>query len=64
MKLCKNCKHFDDPYCFRKTDIIDPVYGVKTLTASASLERKEGRCGPEGKFYEPNFFYRLKMFFN
>jgi hypothetical protein len=56
MKLCKDCKHFDRPYCTAKgPSRMDYVYGehrhYHAQTERESIAR--GDCGPDARFFEP-----------
>lgn len=58
MKLCKDCKYFDDrsllSYCKNPKNGIEPVYGEPNgMLASIARSKDIGHsCGPDGNWFD------------
>lgn len=60
MKLCKDCKHFDEteygsavsPQC-RKASGIEPVRGLTYYMHCDTVRRDSYKCGIAGDWFEP-----------
>jgi len=57
MKLCKDCRYFRNRFYYRlalcKRDPHVSLVDGKVFYATCIARRNIGRCGPEGKDFEP-----------
>lgn len=65
MKLCMDCKHIiegiDGGYMCKLYPVqyMMPVDDRKSYPKFCIDERKNGKCGPEGKLWEPHWLARV-----
>ena len=64
IKLCKDCEHgasppfdfggsaFNDLVC-RRSEKIEPVYGMSSFSRCADERAHAGQCGPMGLLWKP-----------
>ena len=63
-KLCVNCKHsrwWFMRYCNHPNQGVDPVTGDLHTSFCFRQRGELGACRPEGFFYEPSLWYKIKM---